>query len=233
MLLGNRFTKQSFCAGLLVAAALLFTAGTAKAVFISVAGPNSSAGTAPAIIGAPANALDDVTTNSGMQGFDEAQGVVTTVAHAIDGGVIPAGTRVNSHMIFLNSQGTFALSHFGVDWAFANPIIGVMSDVGGTFEAASTFELGAPATNYTLTFGGSGPAAPFPNRGLEGNNGTGLGGDGYQLLAANILRVGMFTTEPGDWIRVITAADLPEPATITLFGFGLAGLGLAARRRRG
>lgn len=199
---------------------------SAHAILMGVAGPNSSMGTAPAIIGAPAHALDDILTNTGMQGFNEAQGVTTTVAHMIDGGgTIAVGTLVNSHMIFLNSAGTQSLTHFGVTWTFTDMILGVMSDGNGNLEAASTFELGAPGTNYTVPFVGSGPAAPFPARGLEGNNGTGLGADGYQILG-NQLQVGMFVTEPGDWIRVITASTIPEPGTILLLGSGLAGLGL-------
>ncbi len=205
----------------------------AQAKIILASGPLSSAGAAASIIGAPPNALDDTVTNLGMQGFDEAQGVTTTVAHGIDGGgAIAAGTVVNSHMIFLNSPGSLGLSHFGVDWTFDGAIIGIMSDRNGTLEAASTFELGAAGTNYTAPFVGSGPAAPFPARGLEGNNGTGVGADGYALLAPNVLRVGMIVSEPGDWIRVVTAVQVPEPGTAVLLGIGMLGLGLARRRRR-
>ncbi|MEM8886317.1 MAG: PEP-CTERM sorting domain-containing protein [Planctomycetota bacterium] len=135
-------------------------------------------------------------------------------------------------MIFLNSGGNDLLRHSGVVWTFDGVILGVMSDSGGNLEAASTFELGAPGTNYTVIFGGSGPAAPFSARGMEGNNGTGLGNaDGYQLLAPNQLRVGMHVTEPGDWIRVVTMDPVPEPGTIVLVAGGAACI-LWRRRRR-
>ena len=207
----------------------------AAALLISASGPTSNLGTAAMIIAAPAHSLDDMVTNSGMQGFNEAQGVLTTVAHTTDGGIIAAGTLVNSHMIFLNSAGGTSLFHYGVSWTFDGMIIGVMSDQSGTLEAASTFELGNPATNYTTTFPGSGPAAPFNARGLETNNGTGLGsGDGYTLLDPYTIRLGMFVTEPGDWIRVVTVADpVPEPSTILLLGSGLIGLVVYRKKRQG
>lgn len=225
-----------------ISAALAFAGFAALTVpahagLISVTGAMSSVGTAPAIIGAPSSILDDTAINTGMQGFNEAQNVVTTVAHGIDGGgSIAAGSRVDSHMIFLNSLGGSALSHFDVIWTFSGEILGIMSDPGGTLESASTFELGNPGTNYTSTFPGSGPAAPFNARGLESNNGGGgpFPADGYSLIAPNQLLVGMSVTEPGDWIRVVTATPVPTPSTITLLGVVLAGLGLGLglNRRR-
>lgn len=223
--------KTVFQAGLAIIA---LTSFSAHAALVSVSGPLSSSGVAPAIIGAPLHALDDIVTNLSMQGFDEAQGIVTSVSHGIDGGgSIAAKTRVDSHMIFLNSPGGLALSHFSVDWTFDGVILGIMSDSGGTREANSTFELGNPGTNYTATFPGSGPAAPFGARGIESNNG-GVGPfptDGYSILNPTTLRVGMSVTEPGDWIRVVTATPIPEPSIMALFGVALLGIGFARRRK--
>jgi hypothetical protein len=196
-------------------------ASASQGALISVNAVLSSFGTAPVILGLPpSDVLNSTVTNTGQQGFDEAQGVLTTVAHGIDGGgTIPVGTLVDSHMIFFNQVGGGTASHLGVEWTFDGIIIGVMSDSGGTLEAASTFELGNPLTNYTV--GAAGEVAPYPARGLEG-------GDSYLIIGPSTIRVNMNIGQPGDWIRVVT--QVPEPATLALLALGLLGVGVGGLR---
>jgi hypothetical protein len=146
------------------------------------------------IIPAPNSVVDDPpgAVNDHQQAFDERQCIFLTSDLPTDDGAIPAGTIVNSHMIFLNTKGTTSASDQNVSWKFDGPILGVMSDTGGTLEAASSSFLGDPATIY--------PAA-FPNRGMESN-------DSY-LIAGDTITVNMFVSEPGDWIRVVTDAQVP------------------------
>lgn len=214
------------------AAALAVLSGGAQAAIIGVNETlgASSMGTNAAIIGAPSDALDDLVTNTGMEGFNEAQAVLLGAGGVqTDQGFVGQNMVVDSHMIFLNSQGTAPLSHFGVEWTFSGMILGVMSDSSGNLEANSTALLGAAGTNYTVGPG----AAPFSARGMENNNG-GLGpwpNDGY-MINGNVLTVGMSVTEPGDWIRVVTVNVVPVPAALPLLLAGIGGLGLFARRRK-
>ena len=194
--------------------ALLFS-NLANATILSVAGGLSSNGVAASIIAAPTFVLDDTVTNLAQQGFNEKQGVLLGSALLVDGGSIAAGTVVNSHMIFLNQPSPGSTVHASVAWTFSGTILGVMSDLFGTLEVASTPLLGAIGTTY--------PGAAFIGRGMEG-------GDSYTGVGSSVLTVSMAVTQPGDWIRVVTATTVPEPATIALLTFGLFGIASGNRK---
>lgn len=170
----------------------------ANAAMLGVSGPPSSKGTLATLIQAPAYVIDAKMTSTGIVGFNEAQRVTTTKAFEMDNGVIlPAGSFVDSHMIFLNPTGNELITHADVQYFFSGDIIGVMSDINGNLEAASTGELGLDTTEY---------GAPFSARGMERENDGSL--DGYSISGGNVLTVNMKVTTPGDWIRVIS-----KPAT--------------------
>lgn len=217
-----------------------------QSAIVSVNGGASSEGAAPATIAAPSDALDDCaksTVNAmpnvgpfGMVGFDEAQGVVLGAPVTTDTAVIPAGTVVDSHMIFLNTSHITVpqVIHDNVTWNFSGPVIGVISLDDGINEANSTGQLGAGGTNYTVVppaqsmtvcgtnvVVGDGPdgvsdpggerAAPFDLRGIEAGQPStqpcpNQFGFDGYTVSGDTITVCMRVAEPGDWIRVITDA---------------------------
>lgn len=160
-----------------------------------------------------------------MLGFDERQNVLLSDNLYVDSGWIVAGTRVNSHTIFMNTPENQFLSLNRVKWTFENPILGVMSDRSGRLQVASSDLLGIPDTEY--------PMAPSAGRGMDNNN--------YFGITPSVLSVSMAGTESGDYIRVITEAEsvprsaetesVPEPSV--LMGLlAIAGLGVASAADR-
>ncbi|OUR71356.1 hypothetical protein A9Q78_09890 [Methylophaga sp. 41_12_T18] len=166
---------------------------------------------------------EDSPINTHQQGFNEKQSVYLTSAINVDGGTIAAGQTVDSHLIFLNSKSS---GNNYIDdsqqWKFDGAILGVMSNKSGSLMNA-TNGLFAAFNNYFTT----GSSLPFNAAGLEQNNI--LTGDGY-FINGLLLDVRMEVTEPGDWIRVITASAVPVPAAILLFAPALLGF-LGLRRK--
>src|SRR5881397_2973497 len=144
MTLKRHFSSFTLWGSCLAAALVL---APLRADILSVTGPNSSQNTPPVILSTPPpDVTDHCVSNLGQQGFNEKQQVTTTKGWSVDGGTIPQGTMyVNSHMVFMNEpdQPVINLSHSNVIWTFDFPIIGVMSDSNGNFEAASTPDFGA------------------------------------------------------------------------------------------
>lgn len=138
-----------------------------------------------------------------QQGFDEAQEVVLSEDLQVDGGVIPAGAVVNSHMIFLNKpliavELAYGEFNLGQVWEFDGVILGVMSDYKGELELASTPFLGARGFLY--------PSSPTNGRGLERSIDGYDSLDSYSVSETRLL-IAMMVTQSGDWVRVITDAN--------------------------
>jgi hypothetical protein len=180
----------------------------AQAALVSVSGDGE--------IIAAVSVQEDSPTNTKQQGFNEQQGVLLTSAVNVDGGTVAAGTRVDSHLIFLNSKGNAYIST-GALWTFDGAIVGVMSDRNGLLMTATDSLFAAFNDYFTI-----GTSAPFGAQGLESNDAYSIGG--------NQLKLSMLVTEPGDWIRVLTVSEVPVPAALFLFAPALLGF-LGLRRK--
>ncbi len=156
-------------------------------------------------------------------GFNEAQGVTLDRTIKIRGGTIAKGTKVDSHLIFLNSKGKTDVTKKAT-WEFSGDVLGVMTDSLGK-DMAATNDLFAYGKYFqeVTDHDPIGSQQWFKNLGLEG------GGD-FANYSSNFLKLGMHVTEPGDWIRVITVSAVPIPAALFLFAPALLGF-LGLRRK--
>ncbi|SEW10872.1 VPLPA-CTERM protein sorting domain-containing protein [Cognatiyoonia koreensis] len=198
-------------------AAAFLSAGAVSAATITA----SNGGT---VIASPLNVGEDNPTNSSIQAFNEGVDVLLLADLGVDGGTpISAGTRVDSHMIFLNTRGRTDVTDTAT-FTFSEMILGIMSSQAGTNLFASDGIVNGPVTYTGGNYG--------DNRGLEGSDTADFINVVGGMFSVN---VGMHVTEPGDWVRVITASSVspvPVPAGMLLLPTGLIALGAMRRRKK-
>lgn len=152
--------------------------------------------------------IDNQQSNN-LFAFNEKQGVtlLSNLATTI-GGTILAGTRVNSHYVFFDPGPSGQMIG---NVSFDGAILGLLTT--RTSMVNTDALLGKTGVTY-LSDG---------RRGLEAGD--------FATFSGNALNVDFTASTPGDYIRVISAAAVPEPASWAMLIAGFGAIGGAMRRR--
>ena len=165
------------------------------------------------IVSPPSDVGFDFIVNAGLPDqliFAEQQNVTLAAPLAVDtGGIIAAGTKVNSYLVAANS---YADTIVVLGARFGEAILGINYTDDSLI--ASDF-LGAAGTNYVIC----------SNCGYESGD--------VASFAGKLATFSIDYSEPGDFARVITGVNAaPLPAALPMMLTGLIGLGAAALRAR-
>ena len=203
---------MQYLSKIIAAAALLSMGGTASATVVSGALTGGSAftnGGTFQIIAPPAAVGNDRQQNNNLYAFNQLQNAVLLNNIPADfGPALIAGQRFNSHFVFFDPGPS--RSAIGTV-TFNAPILAVLALTAKM--NASDASFGVPGVTYDT------PAA----RGLEAAT------DSFSV-SGNTLSLRWTASDPGDYIRVLTASAVPEPASWALMLAGFSLLGAALRR---
>ncbi len=131
-----------------------------------------------------------------------------------DSGTIGAGTYIGSYLVNYSPVGTGPRSSGLQEISFSDEILGVIYTTSGL--NATDGLLGHDNVSY--------PTGTYNWRGLEG------GADTVTFVDATVAQILNTVNNGVDQMRVITAAPVPLPAAVWMFGAGLLGLVGFARR---
>jgi hypothetical protein len=163
--------------------------------------------------GPPDSVGNDTFQSPNLYGFDEAQNVLLLAPLAVDGGTLPAGTRVASHYVFFDPASE---QHMIGTVDFDADILAIITSTDLLLASDFLAHTGVHYLNPNM-------------RGLEPRDSVTINGP-HQILWDT------FANTPGDYVRVLTALPsvaVPGPSALSLFVIGLAAMGsLAGRSRR-
>ena len=163
-----------------------------------------------------------VGSNDSILWFQEAAGVVARADVAGRGGTgIQAGVAYDSFMVFLNRESGRTRTTKSASFLFDSDIVAVFGNKNGRDLRQTNYVN--PETNYRIRNG----------FGIENGNSGALSGRQDSIsFTDNALDVTFRVRGGGDWIRVMTVAVVPLPASGAMLPLALLGLGAIWRTRR-
>lgn len=207
--------KKSFLTGVLIASVFCILVAESHAATVSTTGAFTIVSPPPSDV-----TLNAFESNTEIFIFNEVQDFVLTSDLAVDfggtGGVISAGTAINSHFVHKDTlSGTVTLSGTAT---FDGVILGIIA-------SPSNLNVSDPILGISGTI--------YPT-GLDrrGTMTAGELGDSIAFLDDTLTLTSATSSRP-DQLRVITAVSaVPLPATVWLFSSGLLGLIGVSRRKK-
>ncbi len=196
---------------LLLAFACVCSAGMSQAAVINVDVTTPATGTWEVYTGSGPVGGNNFDQDGVVYTLEESQGVTVPVTLTTAGGTVPAGTMVDSSLIWVDPA-TYMNTQATID--FSSDIVGIIIGSVGLFLSDGLF--GSDVVSY---FYGA-------FTGLEGI-------DSLTIVDADTITISFWTNNPGDYIRVLTATPIPLPAAGLMLLGALGALGAMRRRKTG